>query len=81
MKLSIGISNSIAIVGTNVFPVGNATSRSFIVCTVTANSYPSLRLTNNHMAPVFNIADTMNLWVFIDKYKRPHCILILLSLG
>ena len=33
------------------------------------------------MAPVSNIADTVNPWVFIGKYKRPYCILMLLKLG
>ena len=30
----------------------------------------SLLLTYDHMAPVSNIADTVNPWVFIGKYKK-----------
>ena len=81
MKSSISIFRLIAIVATNVFPIGNVAVRGFMVYMVAGSFSASLLLTNDHVAPVSSIADIVNLWVFIGKYKRLCCILMLLSLG
>ena len=81
MKLSISMSNYIAKVATNVFPIGNDTVRAFVVCKLAGTFSASLLLTNDHMVPVYNIVDTANPWILIGKYKRPHCILTLLNSG
>ena len=48
---------------------------------VTDSFLASLWLKNNHMAPLFNIADNTNSWVLISKYKRSRYILMLLSVN
>ena len=48
-------------------------------CTVVGDFAASLQFTNDRVAPVSNIAGTANLLVGIDKYKRLHCILMLLN--
>ena len=42
MKSSISMSNSISIVETNVYPVGNITVRGFVICTVAGSFSASL---------------------------------------
>ena len=81
MKLSISISNSTALVATNVFPAGNVMVRDVVVCIVADGFSTSLQLTNNHLDPVSYKADTANLWLLIGKYKRLHYMLVLLSSG
>ena len=81
MKLSISISNYISKLATNVLNIGNRTVRGIVGCVLARSFSASLQITNDHMAPVSNIADTVNLWVLIGKYKRPCCIPIVLSSG
>ena len=81
MKLSIGISNYISEVATNVFPIGKITVRGIMVCTIAGRFFASLQLTNNCVEPVSSIADITNPWILIGKYKRLYCILILLNSG
>ena len=57
------MSNCIANVATNIFPVGNITFKGVVVCTVAASFDASLQLTNDHVAPVSNIVGTVNPWV------------------
>ena len=64
---------------TNFFPIGNVTVKGIVVCMVAGSFVASLWLTNNHVELVSNITCTANLWVYIDKYKRPRCILMLLN--
>ena len=66
----------IADVATNVFPIGNVTGRGIVICMVASSFSASLQLTNNHVVPVSNMADTANLWVYTGKYNRPPCILM-----
>ena len=75
----MNISNYIARVATNVLLVDSITNIDIISYAVTNSFSTSQQLTNNYIAPVSNIADTKNLWVLLAKYKRPCCILILLS--
>ena len=58
-------------VATNAFPVGNVTVKGILGCTVAGSFSARLRLTNGHMAPVSNMADTENPWVWTGKYNRP----------
>ena len=58
--------------------VGNFMVRGIMGCTATGSFSASLQLANDCVAPMSNITDTVNLWVSIGKYKKPHCILILL---
>ena len=54
------MSNCIANVATNVFPIGNIMVKGIMDCMV-AGSFPaSLQLTNDRVAPVSNIAGTVN---------------------
>ena len=55
--------NCVANVATNIFPVGNIIVKSIVVYMVAGSFAASLQLTNDHMAPVSNIARTANLWV------------------
>ena len=50
-------------VAINVFPVGNVTVIGVMGCTVASSFSASLRLTNDHMAPVSNVANTANPWI------------------
>ena len=75
------MSKFITILASNVFPIGNVMVRGFMVYIVAGSFFASLQLTNNYMAPVSSIADTENFLVLTGKYKIPHCILMLLSLG
>ena len=75
------MSNYIAIVENNVFLIGNITGRGFIICIVAGSFCASFQLTNMCVAPVSNITDTAHPWVLIGKYKRPHCILMMLNSG
>ena len=61
MKVSISMSNYIAIVATNVFPIGNATIKGIMVCMVAGSFSTNLWLTNDHVAPTSNIAEIVNL--------------------
>ena len=79
MKSSIRISNYVAKLETNVFPVGNVMVRGIMGYMIAGSFSVSLQLTNNCVSPVFKIADTENPWVLIGKYKRPCCVLVLLS--
>ena len=80
MKSSTSMCKFIAIVATNVFPISNYMVSGFAICTVAGSFFARFWLTNDHMLPVSNIPNTVNPWVLIGKYKRPHCILMLLSL-
>ena len=73
------MSNCIADMALNVFPVGNIVVKGGMVCMVASSFTASLQLTNDHVLPVSNIASTVNPWVCINKYKSPHCILTLLK--
>ena len=64
---------------TIVFPISNVIVKGVVVCTVASSFATSLPLTNDHIAPVSNIAGNANLWVLTGKYNRPHCILMLLN--
>ena len=64
---------------TNVFLVGNITFKGIVVFTVAGSFAASLQLTNDHMAPVSNIAGTVNPWVLSGKNNRPHCTLMILN--
>ena len=64
---------------TIVFPVGNVTARDIVVYTLAGSFAASFQLTNDHIAPVSNIAGTVSLWVWIDKYNRPCCIFMPLN--
>ena len=68
-------------VETNDLPICNVMFRGVVVHTVAGSFFASLQLTKNHMAPVSNIADTVNPWVLIGKYKRPYCMLTLPNSG
>ena len=81
MKSSISISNWIADVVVIIFPVGNVTVRGVIVYTVAGSCAANLWLTNDRIAPMSSMAGTANPWVYTDRYKRPHCICMLLSNG
>ena len=82
MKLSISISNCSAKVATNVLPFGNVMIRVAGSFSMVAGSFSArLQITNDHVAPVSNIADTSNSWVLIGNYKRLYCVLTLLSFG
>ena len=48
-------------------------------CTVGNSFSAGLHLINDCKAPVSNIADTGNPWILIGKYKKLHCVLMLLS--
>ena len=61
IKLSINMSNCIANVATIVFPIGNIMVKDIVVCMVADSFAAGLWLTNICMAPVSNIAATMNL--------------------
>ena len=50
-------------VATNVFPIGNIMDRGFMVCTLAGSFFTSLGLTNDHLVPVSNMANTANPWV------------------
>ena len=79
MKSSISISNWIADVVVIISPVGNVTIRGVVVYTVAGSCAANLWLMNDHIAPMSSIAGTANPWVYTDRYKRPHCICVLLS--
>ena len=46
-----------------VFPIGNVTVRGVVVCMVAGSFAAILKLTNDCMVLVANIADTANPWV------------------
>ena len=66
---------------TSVFPVGSIMLKGIMGCTVAASFSASLQLTNNYIAPVSNIADTVNPWLWIGLYKRPCWVSMLLNYG
>ena len=55
------MSNYIANVVTNVFPIGNVIVRGVMVCMVASSLPASTQLTKDHMAPISNMTDTGNL--------------------
>ena len=77
----MNISNCIADVVTNAFPIGNATVKGILVCMVAGSFAASLQLTNDRMVPVSSIVGTENPWALIDNYNKPYCILTLLNCG
>ena len=79
MKSSISISNWTADVAIIVFPVGNVTIRGVMVYTIAGSFAANLWLMKDHVAPVSSISGTVNPWVWMDKYNRPHCICMLLT--
>ena len=81
MKPSIRKSKFIAAVPTNIFPLCSVGVSGFIICMLAGRFSASLQLTNDYVAPVSSIADTANLRVFSSQYKKPYCILMLLSSG
>ena len=64
-----------------VFLVHSITIRGVVVYTIAGSFAANLWLTNDHVAPVSSIAGTANPWLYTDKYKRPHCVCMLLSDG
>ena len=59
----MSISNWIAYVATIVFPIGNVIVRGIVACMVAGSFAANFQLTNDHIAPVSNIAGTANPWV------------------
>ena len=53
--------------------------RVVLVGTIAGSFAANLRLINDRVAPVSSISGTANLWVWMDKYNRPHCICMLLN--
>ena len=75
------MSNFVADVATNVFPVSNIIVKGVVVCMVANRFAANLQLKIDLVAPVSNIAGIMNPRVWIGKYNRPCCILTLLNCG
>ena len=61
-----------------VFPVGNVTVSGVVVYRIAGSFAANLWLTNDRNAPASSIAGTVNPWVWMDRYNRPHfnCILL-----
>ena len=57
------MSNYIANMATNVFPVNNVILKGTMGCMVAGSFYASLQLTNDRVALVSSIAGTVTLWV------------------
>ena len=57
------MSNCIVNIATNVFPICNVMVKGIVVCMIAGIFTASIQLTNNCMAPISNIASTVNSWV------------------
>ena len=63
----MNISSFITKVETSVLPVGNVSVRGVAYCIASCSHSASKQLANDHIAPVSNMADTVNPCVLIRK--------------